>query len=62
MDTIYFSEPKQRNTYNKRVRLYFGAKIPKGRDYSTQYDYTAPAGTKSRRSTNVRNALRYNVS
>ena len=37
------SQNSERPT-TKRYDLYFGAKIPKGYDYSTRYDYLASAG------------------
>ena len=42
----FFSEQKQRKTYNKTYDFYFRANIPKSYDYSTRYEYSASAGTE----------------
>ena len=44
--SLFFSEPKTREPYNKRVRFTFRSQNPKRYDYSTRYayDYSATAG------------------
>ena len=41
-----FGVPKQRKTYNKRVRFILRSQKPKKYDYSIQYDYSASAESR----------------